>query len=121
MRIYRKNNDKMVAIPKEEQVTKYKFSWLELVTNHKTGETSATGFCGILLIVVPLFLYCILIAWYFFNMTHFTEVYDILDKLYPLIVIGAGLLGLRKASTVFGKSKFSIGQSDSQEAEENNG
>jgi hypothetical protein len=94
---------------------------MELVTNHKTGETSATGFCGILLIIVPLFLYCILIAWYFFNMTHFTEVYDILDKLYPLIMIGAGLLGLRKASAVFNKTKFSIGQAAVPEEDENNG
>lgn len=106
----------------EEQSSKYKFSWMELVTNHKTGETSATGFCGILLIVIPLFLYCVLIAWYFFNMTHFKEVYDILDKLYPLVVIGASLLGLRKASSVFGKNKITIGQYQTKgDDEENNG
>lgn len=95
---------------KQDQKTKYKFSWLESVTNTKTGETSATGLCGMFLVIVPMLLFVLLIVWYFFNMSHFPEVAEILDKLTSLIMIGSGLLGLRKGVSVFTNgSQISIG------------
>ena len=42
----------------------YKFSWIELIVNTKTGETSATGLCGILLISIPLLLF---VSYYLFS------------------------------------------------------
>lgn len=95
---------------KQDQKAKYKFSWLESVTNTKTGETSATGLCGMFLVIVPTLLFVLLIVWYFFNMAHFPEVAEILDKLTSLIMIGSGLLGLRKGVSVFANgSQIAIG------------
>ena len=99
------------------QPQKYKFSWMELITNRNTGETSATGFCGMILTIVPLLMFCVLIVWYFFNMTHFTEISEILDKLQVLIMIGSGLLGLRKAAATFANKSFSLGK-DKEETEQ---
>lgn len=99
------------------QPQKYKFSWIELITNRNTGETSATGFCGMVLTIVPLMMICILIVWYFFNMTHFTEISEILDKQQVLIMVGAGLLGLRKATATFANKAFSLGK-DKEESEQ---
>ena len=114
MRAPRKTAPRKTAM-KEGQGPKYKFSWLESVTNTKTGETSATGLCGMFLVVIPTFLFVLLIVWYFFNMAHFTEVAEILDKLTSLIMIGSGLLGLRKGVSVFANgSKISIGSTTSK-------
>jgi hypothetical protein len=110
MRITKIKNNKTVEIPKEEQLAKYKFSWIELICNTKTGETSATGLCGMILVIVPSFMFVVLIVWYFFNMSHSTEIFEILDKLITLITLGSGLLGLRKAVATFsGGSKIVIG------------
>ena len=110
MRIYKKKDNKVVAVPKEEQVQRYKFSWIELISNAKTGETSATGLCGMILIFVALFLFVVLVVWYFFNMSHSAEIFEILDKLTTWMSVGAGLLGLRKLSASFsGGSSFSLG------------
>jgi len=112
MRITKFKGNKEVEIPKAEQLPKYKFSFIELICNTKTGETSATGLCGMILIVVPLFMFVVLIVWYFFNMSHFPEISEILDKLITLITLGSGLLGLRKAVATFaGGSKIVLGSS----------
>lgn len=112
MRIYKKKDDKVVAVPKEEQIQRYKFSWIELISNAKTGETSATGLCGMILIFVALLLFVVLVVWYFFNMSHSAEIFEILDKLTTWMMTGAGLLGLRKISGNFaGGSSISIGSS----------
>ena len=63
-----------------------------------------------ILIFVPLFLFVVLVVWYFFNMSHSSEIFEILDKLTAWMMTGAGLLGLRKISGNFaGGSKISIG------------
>ena len=111
-----------VALKNEElhqeqgpQPQKYKFSWLELITNRNTGETSATGLCGMILTIVPLLLICILIVWYFFHMTHFNEISEFLDKQQVLIMVGAGLLGLRKATATFANRTLSFGKDKEEE------
>lgn len=88
----------------------YKFSWIELIVNTKTGETSATGVCGMLLITIPLLLFVVMTVWYFFNMSHSVEIFELMDKLIALIGIGSGLLGLRKISGNFaGGTRLSVG------------
>ena len=83
-------------------VCERKFKWIELVTSGFNGETSATGFCGVLACLVSMLFLIVLIIFYLFNLPEATTIMALIDKLMLLFGIGASLLGLRKVSGVFG-------------------
>lgn len=86
----------------ENGTHKRKFKWIELVTSGFNGETSATGFCGVLACLVSMLFLIVLIIFYLFNLPEATTIMALIDKLMLLFGIGASLLGLRKVSGVFG-------------------
>lgn len=92
----------MCTIKNENGTSKRKFSWIEMVTSGFNGESSATGFCGVLACVVSMIFLIILIIFYLFNLPEAVTIMALIDKLMLLFGIGASLLGLRKVSGVFG-------------------
>lgn len=82
---------------------KYRFSFLELLTDTATGETSASGFCGFIIILMAVMLFITMVIWYFFHTGSATDIFTLIDKITVWVGIGSGLLGVRKISSVFGK------------------
>ena len=100
----------MCKVQKNGKPTKkYKFSSVEMITDTDSGETSASGLCGTILVLVPLAVFVILTIFYFFNTPEATNIFTLMDKLPFWAGIGAGLLGLRKFSTVIGNNRLNIG------------
>lgn len=81
---------------------KRKFSWTEMVTSGFNGESSASGFCGVIACVVSMILLLVLIVFYMFNLPEAGTIMALIDKLILLFGVGASLLGLRKVSGMFG-------------------
>ncbi len=85
-----------------EKIQKYKFSWLDLLTDTATGETSASGFCGFIIIMIAVILFVTMVIWYFFHTGDATNIFSLMDKITTWVGIGSGLLGVRKISSVIG-------------------
>jgi hypothetical protein len=77
---------------------KYKFNFLEMICSGKTGETSATGFCGIVLCLISILFIFAIIIFYFFNVAEAEHLLEMFDKIIVVLGIGAALLGTRKIS-----------------------
>lgn len=77
------------------------FKWIDMVSSSKSGETSASGFCGVIACVSSIILLFVLIVFYMFHLPEAGTILSLIDKLMLLFGIGASLLGVRKVSTAF--------------------
>ena len=85
---------------KNKDTGKITLSFKEMVTSGMTGETSATGFCGVLLTLVSLLVFLGLFVFYLINQEEAGNILEFVDKVIVILGIGSALLGTRKISGV---------------------
>lgn len=96
----------------------FKFSWAQMFSN-ANGKTSASAAVGFIASMVCLALFCVLVAFYFFNVTESGTVLAILDKTITYFTVSAGLLGVRSiTSTIADGNKIKIGGNDNDDEED---
>lgn len=96
----------------------FKFSWAQIFSN-ANGKTSATALVGFISAMICLILFCVLVVFYFFNITEASTVMAIIDKTITYFSISAGLLGVRSiSSTLANGDRIKIGNSDKDKDEE---
>lgn len=83
---------------KNKETGKITLSFKEMVTSGLTGETSATGFCGVLLTLVSLLVFLGLFVFYLINQEEAGNILEFVDKVIVILGIGSALLGTRKIS-----------------------
>lgn len=92
----------------------FKFSWAQIFSN-ANGKTSATALVGFISSMVCLILFCVLTAFYFFNVAEAATVMAIIDKTITYFSISAGLLGLRSiSSTLANGDRIKIGENNQE-------
>jgi len=84
---------------------KYKFNFIEMICSGRTGETSATGFCGVITSLICLVAMLALMVFYFINKDEASHILEFMDKLIAMFGIGAALLGARKISGAIASMK----------------
>ncbi len=83
---------------KNKDTGKITLSFKEMVTSGMTGETSATGFCGVLLTFVAILVFLGLFVFYLVNQDEAGNILEFVDKVIVILGIGSALLGTRKIS-----------------------
>jgi len=83
---------------KNKETGKITLSFKEMVTSGLTGETSATGFCGVLLTLVSLLVFLGLFVFYLVKQDEAGNILEFVDKVIVILGIGSALLGTRKIS-----------------------
>ena len=83
---------------KNKDTGKITLSFKEMVTSGLTGETSATGFCGVLLTLVSLLVFLGLFVFYLVKQDEAGNILEFVDKVIVILGIGSALLGTRKIS-----------------------
>ena len=83
---------------KNKETGKITLSFKEMVTSGLTGETSATGFCGVLLTFVSIVVFLGLFIFYLVNQDEAGNILEFVDKVIVILGIGSALLGTRKIS-----------------------
>ena len=83
---------------KDRNTGKIKLSFKEMVTSGLTGETSATGFCGVVLTFVAMLVFLGLFVFYLINQDEAGNILEFVDKVIVILGIGSALLGTRKIS-----------------------
>ena len=83
---------------KNKETGKITLSFKEMVTSGLTGETSATGFCGVLLTFVSILVFLGLFVFYLVNQEEAGNILEFVDKVIVILGIGSALLGTRKIS-----------------------
>lgn len=84
---------------------RYKFNFLEMICSGRTGETSATGFCGVVLCLVSIVAIVSIFIFYFFNISEAPHLLDLFDRIIVVLGVGAALLGTRKISGAIASTK----------------
>lgn len=84
---------------------RYRFNFLEMVCSGRSGETSATGFCGVMLTLLSTIVIIALLVFYFCNSKEAGNILNFLDKIVIVLGIGAALLGTRKISGAIASTK----------------
>lgn len=96
----------------------FKFSWAQMFSN-ANGKTSATALVGFISAMVCLLLFCVLVVFYFFNISEATTILSIVDKTITYFSISAGLLGVRSiSSTLANGDRIKIGNKDDADDQE---
>lgn len=83
---------------RNKETGKITVSFKEMVTSGMTGETSATGFCGVLLTFVAILVFLGLFVFYLVNQDEAGNILEFVDKVIVILGIGSALLGTRKIS-----------------------
>ena len=83
---------------KDKNTGKIKISFKEMVTSGLTGETSATGFCGVILTFTAILVFLGLFVFYLVNQDEAGNILEFVDKVIVILGIGSALLGTRKIS-----------------------
>ncbi len=83
---------------KDKNTGKIKISFKEMVTSGLTGETSATGFCGVVLTFTAMLVFLGLFVFYLVNQSEAGNILEFVDKVIVILGIGSALLGTRKIS-----------------------
>ena len=73
---------------------------MDMISSGKTGQTSATGTAGIVLIFMSVLILLALIVMYFIKQDEAGHILAFFDKVTVVLGIGAALLGTRKISGV---------------------
>lgn len=73
---------------------------MDMISSGKTGQTSATGTAGIVLIFMSVLIMLALIVMYFIKQDEAGNILSFFDKITVVLGIGAALLGTRKISGV---------------------
>lgn len=84
---------------------KYKFNFIEMICSGRTGETSATGFCGVITSFLSLIAFIALVVFYFVKTSEAANILQMMDKIIAIFGIGAALLGARKISGAIASAK----------------
>ena len=79
---------------------KVRFSAMDLISSGKTGQTSATGTAGIMLVFMSVLIMLALVVMYFIKQDEAGNILSFFDKITVVLGIGAALLGTRKISGV---------------------
>ena len=92
----------------------FRFSWAQIFSN-ANGKTSATALVGFISAMICLLLFCVLVVFYFCNITEAATVMAIIDKTITYFSISAGLLGVRSiSSTLANGDRIKIGGKDDE-------
>lgn len=83
---------------KNKETGKITVSFKEMVTSGMTGETSATGFCGVILTFTAILVFLGLFVFYLVNQDEAGNILEFVDKVIVILGIGSALLGTRKIS-----------------------
>lgn len=83
---------------KNKDTGEIKLSFKEMVTSGMTGETSATGFCGVILTFTAILVFLGLFVFYLVNQDEAGNILEFVDKVIVILGIGSALLGTRKIS-----------------------
>lgn len=83
---------------KNRETGKITLSFKEMVTSGLTGETSATGFCGVILTFTAILVFLGLFVFYLVNQDEAGNILEFVDKVIVILGIGSALLGTRKIS-----------------------
>ena len=83
---------------RNKETGKITVSFKEMVTSGMTGETTATGFCGVLLTFVAILVFLGLFVFYLVNQDEAGNILEFVDKVIVILGIGSALLGTRKIS-----------------------
>lgn len=86
---------------------KVRFSTMDMISSGRTGQTSATGTAGILLIFMAVLIMLALTVMYFINQDEAGNILAFFDKITIVLGIGAALLGTRKISGVIASKSAS--------------
>lgn len=73
---------------------------MDMISSGKTGQTSATGTAGIVLVFMSVLIMLALIVMYFIKQDEAGNILSFFDKITVVLGIGAALLGTRKISGV---------------------
>lgn len=73
---------------------------MDMISSGKTGQTSATGTAGIVLVFMSVLIMLALIVMYFIKQDEAGHILSFFDKITVVLGIGAALLGTRKISGV---------------------
>lgn len=73
---------------------------MDMISSGKTGQTSATGTAGIVLIFMSVVIMLALVVMYFIKQDEAAHILSFFDKINIVLGIGAALLGTRKISGV---------------------
>lgn len=90
---------------KDCKTGKIKLSFKEMVTSGASGETSATGFCGVVLVLVSMMIFIGLFVFYMCNLSEAEHILEFVDKVIVVLGIGSALLGTRKISGALANKK----------------
>jgi hypothetical protein len=83
---------------RNKETGKITVSFKEMVTSGMTGETSATGFCGVILTFTAILVFLGLFVFYLVNQDEAGNILEFVDKVIVILGIGSALLGTRKIS-----------------------
>lgn len=84
----------------KDNTGKIRFSAMDMISSGKTGQTSATGTAGIVLVFMSVLIMIALVVMYFIKQDEAGHILSFFDKITVVLGIGAALLGTRKISGV---------------------
>lgn len=84
----------------KDNTGKVRFSAMDMISSGKTGQTSATGTAGIVLVFMSVLIMIALVVMYFIKQDEAGHILSFFDKITVVLGIGAALLGTRKISGV---------------------
>lgn len=85
------------------------FSFSQMVNSGFNGETSATGFCGVIACLVSILFFVVLVVFYLMKPAEAGNIMELCDKFIILFGMGCALLGVRKITGVIGsKGKANV-------------
>lgn len=97
------------------ETKKKSVSFSKLISNtYEEESVSLTGFCGFLIVVIPLLIIVFCAGFYFFNVQEANNIITIINSMVTVVGIGSGVIVGRKVSTDFGPNNKIIleGRSD---------